>query len=115
MLTITGTTIKLTRGDSAHVEMPITNEDGTPYTVSDEDEVTLQVRPKAISNDADISEPVINGTIRIEDGSPIWDISSEDSEIDAGAYRWDIQITMANGDRSTFNGGSFVITPEVTI
>ena len=45
MLNINGTNIILTRGDTAYIEIPVFEADGTtPYLVTADDTVTLQDR-----------------------------------------------------------------------
>ena len=119
MLSITGTTISLTRGDSAYISLPILCPDGvTPYVVTNNDRVTLQVRTDTVSGSSSTEpELVIDGRITIdENGVPIWSISPEESRIPVGKYKWDVEITLGeSGDVTTYNSGTFKITSEVTL
>lgn len=118
MLSITGTTISLTRGDSAYISLPILCSDKvTPYEPAVNDRITLQVRKDVVTGSSGTEpELVINGNIVVQEGIPIWIITPEESRIPVGKYKWDVEITLGDsGDVTTYNSGTFKITSEVTL
>lgn len=118
MLSIAGTTIAITRGDSAYISLPILQADGrTPYEVQPGDVVALQVRTDVVTGSGSTEpELVINGRIIYQEGVPVWVLTPEDTTIPVGKYKWDVQITLANTDDvTTYNSGTFKITSEVTL
>jgi len=115
MLSIDGTNITLTRGDTAYITLPILQSDGeTPYEFEEGDEVRLQVRSSAITSDTE-TELIFSGNISISDGVPIWHITTENSTINCGSYVWDVELITAAGEVCTYNSGKLKITKEVTI
>ncbi len=115
MLSISGSTITLTRGDSAHIKVPILESDGiTPYLVQEGDEVRIQVRVGRVK-DANAPALVFEGDISIEEGVPVWTISPLQSTLDCKTYYYDAQITLADGDVCTYEAGELKITSEVTL
>lgn len=116
MLNINGTNIILTRGDTAYIEIPVFEADGTtPYLVTVDDTVTLQVRTTPVTGIGKEPKLVIQGRISVTDGIPLWTITPEDSTIDARTYTWDAQIVLANGDVNTYVSGDFSIVGENTL
>lgn len=118
MLSITGTTISITRGDSAYISLPILQADGvTPYEVTAADQVKLQVRTDVVTGSTSTEpELVIDGNISIQDGVPVWSLSPEDTTLPVAKYKWDVQITLGDsGDVVTYLSGTFKITSEVTL
>lgn len=118
MLSITGTTISLTRGDSAYISFPILQSDGeTPYEVQEDDVVSLQVRSDVVTG-SESTEPelIIDGNIVIENGVPVWKLTPDETTIPVGKYKYDVQIVLGDsGDVVTYNSGTFKITSEVTL
>ena len=88
MLKVKGNNIKLTRGDTAYLTVPITD------TVSAE-EYLFQ---------------------KVIQGSNVFKILPTDtSDLRYGTYIYDVQLDMANGDRFTIiEPSNFEITSEVT-
>ena len=118
MLSINDNDITITRGDSTPAPgliVPILKEDGTPYALQENDTVAIQVRKQHVTGSN--QPPVIfDGTVTVNsDSQPVWYISTADTNIQAGDYCWDAQITFANGDIYTYAGGRLTILPEVTI
>jgi hypothetical protein len=113
MLTINGTTIELTRGDSAYISIPAVAEDGeTPVVFDASDTLQLQVRDSK-SHDGTL---MFDGVIRVgEDGVPVWYISPAQSTIDTGTYYWDIQYVKDAANIMTYNSGKLKILSEVTV
>ena len=119
MLTINGNDITITRGDSTPAPgliVPILNADGTPYALQLYDDVAIQVRKKHVTGNGPEPTVIFDGNVlRNDDSQPVWYISTNDTNILAGDYCWDAQITFANGDICTYAGGRLTILPEVTI
>jgi len=116
MLAINGTSITLTRGDSAYINVPVLNEDGTAYEPQEGDKVALQVREKPITGIGSEPNVVIDGDIDFDnEGVPLWHISPSDSTIPALTYSWDVELQLASGDVCTYNNGTLTIVPEDTI
>lgn len=116
MLEIKGTDIRLTRGDTAYIEVPVFETDGvTPYYVTPNDVVTLQVRENAVTGSGYEPTLVMQGDISISDGVPLWTISAEASTIPAKQYFWDVQIVLQSGDVNTYNRGTLSIDGEITL
>ena len=87
MLTIKGNDIHLTKGDSAYLNVEITNDDGTPYAIKEGDSLTITVKAtngtKIFSKTVQAYESII--------------IEPKDT-IDAGVgrYKYDIQLNTEN-------------------
>ena len=108
--------IWLTRGDTAYIEVPVFEMDGeTPYLVTDNDVVTLQVREALVTGIGREPRLIMQGRISVSEGVPLWTITHQDSTIPAKTYTWDAQIILASGDVNTYVGGNFTITGENTL
>lgn len=101
-------TIMLTRGDTARIQVTITSADGTAYAPSQTDQIRFAVKKRY----TDV-EPLI--LIDIPASTMLLEISPEHtSSLSFGTYRYDIQITMADGTVDTFiDRKEFIITEEV--
>lgn len=108
MLYISGNNIKLTRGDTAYLTVPITMENGEEYAIQSGDTLIMSVK-KSINDAEYCFQKFIQNdtTIHIE---PV------DTEmLSFGKYRYDIQLNKANGDVYTLiDVATFEILPEVT-
>lgn len=106
MLLIEDGTISLTRGDTAYLNLDLTNN-GEPYELSDY-QVDLTVREGYEPTDKVLfRKTVINSTqIVIE--------PADTNELAYGRYKYDIQITTDIGEIFTVVVGAFKITEEVT-
>ena len=101
-------TIKLTRGDTAYIDVPIITEDtGEVYQLQPNDELTLGLK-------RNVKEKVccLQKTIK---GSNVFKIVPEDtSGLDFGTYKYDVQLTTTDGDVFTVvNNAIFMVKPEV--
>ena len=111
MLYIDGTDIKLTRGDTAYLQVPLVNKlpDGTSqeYTMEAGDTLTMTMRAKY---DSEICFQ------KIAKGTNTFHIVPEDTaSCNFSKYKYDVQLTMANGDVYTvIEPACFQILPEVT-
>lgn len=102
-------TIKLTRGDTARLTVDIDNDiDSNEYIIQEEDTLTLTIK-KNISD----TVPVLQ---KINKGSNVFHITPSDtSQLDFGSYKYDIELTTADGDVYTVIGpATFILLKEVT-
>lgn len=106
MYAIDGTTIILTKGDTARCLINIV-VDGEPYVPQEGDIVRFAVK-KAYS-----SRPVLISKI-VPNGSQILTLNPADTKrLPAGDYVYDVEMTFANGDVHTFIEGELTLKPEV--
>ena len=105
MLTIKGNDIHLTKGDSAYLNVEITNDDGTPYAIKEGDTLTITVKAtngtKIFSKTVQAYESII--------------IEPKDT-IDAGVgrYKYDIQLNTENQVYTIIPVSSFFIEEGIT-
>jgi len=114
MIKIDETMISITRGDSAYIQLDISDMSGEPVTLSSRDIVRCQVRKRP--NDGEL---VFEGDIirSDQDNSIVWHIHPEDTMNEfVGTYYWDAQVEFTNGDIFTFIPVSkFKLLPEITM
>lgn len=108
MLYIDGNNIKLTRGDTAYLTVPIKTALGEDYVVQAGDTLTLSVKKKSTDNNYVFQ--------KVLDGSNTFHIEPQDTAgIEFGKYKYDIQLNTANGDVYTIiDVSTFTILEEVT-
>ena len=110
MVSINGTNITVTRGDTLDITIEILYPDGSPYTVREGDVIRFALKQRYTD-----AEPLIlkeiphNGmNLRLETG--------ETKALKAGGapYVYDVQITMEGGTVCTFiDRARFTVTEEV--
>ena len=110
MLVITDNNIKLTRGDTARFTVPtyiVIGEEKHPYDIKEDDVLTLTVKKEYADEVAMIEKKVT--------GINLFHIKPEDTKpYDFGTYKYDVQITTADGDNYTIvEDKKFKITNEV--
>lgn len=102
-------TIKLTRGDTAYIEVPLVNDvTGEEYAMQPDDKLTFTV--KRTPDDSTICfQKVLVGT-------NCFKICPEDTANCAfGRYKYDVQLDAASGDVFTvIEPACFTVMPEVT-
>lgn len=101
-------TIKLTRGDTAYLEVPLEFEDTKePYVMQPEDTLTLGLK-KGLKD----VECCVRKTVS---GTNIFKLVPEDTaDLAFASYKYDVQLDTADGDRFTvINNATFLILPEV--
>ena len=107
MLYITGNAIKLTRGDTAFLTVPLVcnNEE---YTMGPDDVLVLSMKEYITDPRAVLRKEVKGGNVfHIE--------PNDTSGLPFGKYKYDIQLNMANGDVFTvIDVDTFEILQEVT-
>lgn len=102
--------ITLTRGDTARIKISLSDINGNPYLPVEGDSVKFAVRRKAEDESElfSIDVPIDTCELHIK---PI-----DTKELEFGEYKYDIQITLNNGDVYTpeqFNYQPFVLIKEV--
>lgn len=100
--------ITLTRGDSASIQVVITDGYGVPYTPAAGDVVRFAVKKRYTDTATLINITIPNETL-------VLDIAPSDTKnLKFGAYKYDIQLTTAGGTVDTFiDRGTLLITEEV--
>lgn len=100
--------IKLTRGDSAEIEISVCYENGEKYIVGEGDKLTFTVKKKTTDKNSLISKKAnITGTVKIE---------PKDTEgFNYGVYKYDVELTTEKGDVYTvIEPTDFHVCEEVT-
>ena len=108
MLEINKNNIKLTRGDSAVIDLVIYMPDGTIYELEEGDKVYFGVRllPKKAPGEQMLLEKEFESNeIKIESGDTAF--------LKYGRYFYDCSLIFADGDINTICAGNFTITHEV--
>lgn len=114
MLYIEGTTVKVTRGDTLYLTVPLNvyvdvyNNVTEPYEMKSGDTLTLSIK-KAIKDEAYVLQKVETGsnTFHIEPG--------DTTELAFGKYKYDVQLDTSDGDRFTvIPPSTFELLEEVT-
>ena len=101
-------TVKLTRGDTAYLEVPLVLEDsGDPYEVKQDDTLTLGLK-KTINDSTCCLRKEVGG-------SSIFKLVPEDTAaLEFGTYKYDVELRTVDGDVFTvINNASFIVLPEV--
>lgn len=108
MLRIEDGYIYLTRGDTAYLNVAITNQDGTAYVPRTIDTLTLTLK----KNIAD-TVPALQ---KIADYSARFTLLPDDTRaLDYGKYLFDVQLETAESEIFTvISKSNFYITEEVT-
>jgi len=112
---ISGTTIRLTRGDTFYCLVGITKNE-QPYTPTEGDEVRFALKHKTMTaskKEFTDRSPLIKKGIPID--TMVLHLEPKDTKkLPFGEYVYDVQITFENGDVNTFiKEATFVIMPEV--
>lgn len=110
MITINGTTITITRGDTLDLKVDIFNPDGSAYAIQEGDVIRFAVKQRYTDREPLLVKEIPNGTrnLRLE--------ADETKLLNAGGvpYVYDIQITMADGTVDTFiDRAKLIVTEEV--
>ena len=112
MLYVEGNTVRLTRGDTAFLEIPIKAklEDGTetPYVMAATDQLTLSIK-RTIKDATPCVQKVLVGTNTFH-------ICPEDTvDCEFAKYLYDVQLKTAEGDVYTvIEPSTFEMLREVT-
>ena len=116
MIKVDGNAIYLTRGDTGRFEIRMENGDGSEYVPVPGDKLRFAMK-RALMNAAKTefleARPVLLVDIPID--TRILEIQPVDTKkLGFGEYRYDIELSMADGTVDTFIAdASFILTPEV--
>ena len=116
MYIISGTSVKLTRGDSFYCQIGITDASGDPYVMQTGDTVRFYLKRNVMTAaQAEYADkrPLI--TKIIPSDTLILHLDPEDTKsLSFGEYVYDLELTYANGDVDTFiNNAPFTLVAEV--
>ena len=116
MVSIDGTNITMTRGDTLVADVAITAPDGTDYTPQSGDVIKFAVKNTTmVGGGADYKdvEPIIEKVIPNDTLQLV--LNPEDTKpLKFGEYVYDVSIEFSDGNVDTFITTSpFVLTPEV--
>lgn len=100
--------IQLTRGDSAHLKVSVTKDNGEAYEIQNGDLLTLSIK-KTVKDDTALLTKTIIGT-------DTFHIKPNDtSSLNFGKYKYDVQLTTKDEDVYTvIPPSTFEILAEVT-
>lgn len=114
MYTVNNTTIKMTRGDTAIIQVAMTRN-GQPYELQEGDVVRFALKRAAMNakkTEYSDAKPLIKKTIG---GDLVLRIDPQDTKpLGFGEYAYDIEITFADGEVDTFiHDAMLTLLPEV--
>lgn len=117
---ISGTTIKLTRGDSLWATSRPTYRDGTPYEMQAGDVVRFALKHAQLlpdGSDFEDEEPLVEKELDYDSTHEYWVlhlVPSDTEDLAFGDYKYDLELTQAGGDVYTYVANAkFKLTPEV--
>lgn len=95
MYTVEGTKITMTRGDTVIIDLALSQEDGTPYVPEEGDSIRFAVKKDYCDEEALIIKDIPTESLQLR-------IDPEDTKplcmgARRGIYKYDIQLTKANG------------------
>ena len=116
MYKVDGTHITMTRGDTVLIQVQITTPEGEPYTPVEGDKVRFALKPSDMTGGGKqfkARSPIVLKQIPIS--TMILQLEPDDtSGYDFGEYKYDIEITQANGIVTTFIANAdLTLAPEV--
>lgn len=107
MYKINNNRISLTRGDSAEVELVITDEDGREYTPQIGDQILFTVKADTRTKNVLFQKAFSDGYITIN--------PADTEDLEYGKYVYDVQLKMATGEVTTIiTPSTFKVLEEVT-
>ena len=102
--------ISITRGDTPSFTVSVADASGAPYELKDGDRLTFTV--KRSTKPAD---PVIIQRVMDAETGPSFQLTSEETSLDYGTYRYDVELQTAGGGTYTVvKPDKLTITEEVT-
>ena len=107
MLSVKGSDIQVTRGDTAYLSLVITLDDGSEYARIDGDKLVFTVKRSYNSEYEYIQKEI--------DGLALTLTGDDTRELDYGNYWYDIELTTFDGGVYTVIGPArFIVREEVT-
>lgn len=119
MVRVTGKTITMTRGDSAHIEIQMEYEGGMSYEALRGDVIRFTVKKNYDDPTPliliDIEPYVPEGEeMEMIESVELHILPSHTRDLNYGSYKFDIQLLRVNGDIDTFiDKGTLTLTEEV--
>ena len=119
MVKVTGKTITMTRGDSAHIEIQMDYEGGMSYEALRGDVIRFTVKKNYGDTTPliviDINPYVPDGEdMEMIEPVELHILPSHTRDLEYGSYKFDIQLLRVNGDIDTFiDKGTLTLTEEV--
>ena len=102
--------ISITRGDTPSFTVSVTDAAGAPYELQDGDRLTFTVKRYTKPQD-----PVIIQRVMDAETGPSFQLTSEETSLDYGTYRYDVELQTAGGGTYTVvKPDKLTITEEVT-
>lgn len=108
MFIVSGNDIQLTRGDTARLNVEITNTlNNNIYQLNEDDELILTVKKNTTRKESLIQKKSVSGDFYFA--------PEDTAELPYSKYVYDVQLTTHSGDVYTVIGPSvFEVMPEVT-
>lgn len=109
MIKISGTTIKMTRGDTLRLTLTLTDEDGNVYTPLEGDHIRFAMKTSYNEATPILVKDIPNDTLQLV-------LNPEDTKHlpQPCTFVYDLEITYANGDVETFvDKAKLQLTEEV--
>lgn len=112
MFDIDGTAITMTRGDTVRIKITILNSDGTEYIPDSTDKIRFAMKKNYTDSECVIKKEIPINTLELV-------IEPEDTKgldygVNKGKYKYDIELTKADGTIDTFiPRADFIILEEV--
>lgn len=100
MVEIKGTTIIMTKGDTAIIHVKIINQDGTEYIPQEGDRIRFAMKKNYTDCDPIMVKDIPIATMELIIDPA--DTKMLDAGRTAGMYKYDIELTKANGNVDTF-------------
>jgi hypothetical protein len=101
MVDVKNNDIRMTRGDTCVLDLAIVNEEGTPYTITDDDVILFTVKRTTSNKDVILQKTVAGGKITIN--------PKETASLDYGTYCYDVELRRSDGFVAT------IITPHILV
>ena len=108
MLRIAYNKIYLTRGDTAYLEISITDESGNPYALVDGDKIIFRMKQSTNDKNLILEKEFNTEILRLE-------LTPEDTmSLKFGVYRYEVELVTGAGEHFTIiENAEFEITPEL--
>ncbi len=98
--------IELTRGDTLHLEIEITNQDGEKYELNIGDKLEFTLKRNTTTEEIIFKKQLSSNQFTIS--------HEETKKMNYGTYVYDVQLTQENGDVTTIiKPSKFKVTEEV--
>lgn len=101
MVDVRNNDIRMTRGDTAILNLAINNADGTPYQITGDDTILFTVKKNTAARDVIIQKAVSDSKVSIT--------PKETESLEYGTYCYDVELRRTDGFVST------IITPHILV